>query len=633
MLQPYGFWGSPISSEELSGAVISFQELRSDREFVYWTESRPLEKGRNALMRYKVGEEPQEIFPYMDVRTKVHEYGGGSFLPADTHLVVYDEKSKTLYIEDSQKNLTSLIQDFTKRFADFCLTPDKSALFCVCEDHGDEKQVHNYLVRFDLRSGKMQKVHEGEDFYASPRCSSDGCLLAFICWRHPNMPWDESKMIVASLKGDGTIEPIQVIGQKKEAISQLTWRQQGSLYYTSDLSGFSNLYVWKEGKTHLLYQMDADYSPPLWILGRKHFELIKIEEEKAILCSYCEKGVDHLAILHLNSGVLEKIATPFTVIRTLSVQNDLYAFFIGGSPSIPLSIISLNIKTKEYQIIASSFDVQSEWGPFLSLPELIEAPSSVGEDEIFGFYYPPKNPMCKADEHTLPPLIVRCHGGPTAHAQPILSLDVQFWTTRGFAWLDVNYRGSSGHGKKYREALCRAWGVVDVSDCRDMAMHLAAEGKVNAKQMFIRGGSAGGFTALSAAAASKDFLGCTSLYGVTDLTALTQSTHKFERDYLESLVGVYPRDKQTYEKRSPVSHAEKISCAVLLLQGDQDPVVPLSQARLMYDKLKMSGAAVELIVFEGEGHGFRRSDTLQQAIEAEFKFYLSLLGLELHEDL
>jgi dipeptidyl aminopeptidase/acylaminoacyl peptidase len=630
---PFGLWSSPITSEMLSEASVSFQELHCDSEYAYWTEVRPREKGRNALIRYKLKDQTFELFPYMNVKTRVHEYGGGAFMPSADHLIIYDDKTHTLYAKDATGDLIPLANDADKRFADFHMHPDGQSMVCVCEDHSNEPIVKNYLVQFDLKTRKNHILHDKADFYASPRISPDGRLLAFISWNFPFMPWEESTLSIAHLQNTEPLDIYDTVGASKESISQFCWISDHALVFSSDRSGYTNLYKWETGKEYPLYQMDADFSPPSWTLGKTHFKPISIQGKKAIICSYCEKGIDSLAILSLENGSLEKLPLPFTAVRTLDVQHDKHVFFIGGSPSIPLSVVHVNLEECSYEILSSSISVPTDLQAFLSSPELIITSSSLNGEEIYGFYYPPKNPIFSAQDEELPPLIVRCHGGPTGHVQPILNMETQFWTSRGFGLLDVNYRGSSGHGKQYREALNGKWGIIDVRDCHDLAHHLAKIKKANPRHLFIRGGSAGGFTALCSVYVFKDYLACTSLYGVTDLSLLAAETHKFEKYYLESLIGSYPKEKQLYQERSPINNSDKIASSVLFLHGQDDPIVPLNQAQNMHEQLKSRGLSAKLVVFPHESHGFRLASTIREALDTELSFYLEKMDLRIRQEL
>ncbi len=626
MAFPYGLWASPISPS--SQPTLAFQEVRCDQESIYWTESRLNDKGRCALMRWEKGE-VFEPFPHAHVKTRVHEYGGGAFIAQDGFLVFYDEMARTVSIKTPENNIETWLHDRSLRLADFHIIPKERKLFCVCEEHTNT-QVVNTLVQYDFGSQNLSTVHRGADFYASPQVNPQGSLFGFITWDFPSMPWQESKLMIFRRFPDGSLELLDSLGSTQESISYFSWISEEELIFSSDRSGFTNLYLWKAGTVSCLYQMNADFTPPLWTLGKTYFKLLP--HKKKLLCTYCEKGIDHLAILNLQNKDLEKIPIPITAIKTLDVYNN-HAVCIGGSPLQPLSIIDIDLNTFAWKTLASSAMVDPLWIPYISTPESISAISSVDGEEIYGFYYPPLNPHYSIDPHIPAPLIVRCHGGPTGHASPLCSLDVQFWTSRGFGWLDVNYRGSSGHGKHYRNELNGKWGVIDPRDCHDLAKQLIHMGKASKEHLFIRGSSAGGYTALRSTVLFRDYLGCTSLYGVTDLSLLSQETHKFEAHYLDTLVGPYPQYRQEYENRSPLYTTEKIHSAILFLHGGKDPVVPLSQAEKMHQALQEKRLPSKLWVFPEESHGFRSTENIQKALKLEYQFYLELLGLQLVEEL
>jgi dipeptidyl aminopeptidase/acylaminoacyl peptidase len=606
-------WKSLIGADTVASSHISFQEMHVDCDSVFWVESRPLEKGRRALMKKKQGEVPVDLFPSMSIQSKVHEYGGGSFFVQKGLLVFVDAKTHSLYVQQGDSQPICLVKDPLKRWADFSFHPDLTHVLCVCEDHSGNEVV-NYLVVFNLATKDKKIVHEGFDFYASPQTSPDGKKIAFVAWNFPHMPWEESLIKVVSWEKS---EDLFSIGGVEESITQFIWTAPEKLIFTSDRSGFSNLYLWTPEGEIPLCKKDADFSCLLWVLGKKNFKPIKRGGKECLIVSFCEKAIDSLAILELETGKLQKFDLPYNVIEAIDVGSE-GVYFVGGSDIHPMSLVFFNVETLERKVIVSSSKKNIDLEPFISKPQKVSARSSIDNQEIFGFFYLPRNPDF---ENNLPPLIIKCHSGPTSHSQPLLNWNVQFWTSRGFAFLDVNYRGSSGFGRKYREVLNHNWGVVDVQDCLDLAFFLTEKGLVNRNALFARGSSSGGYTALSLAATSPEIKGCVSLYGVTDLCELAKETHKFEKYYLDSLVGEYKKFPQRYVSRSPLNRSDQITCPVLFLHGDKDCVVPLSQAEDLQKKLSSS----DLIVFQGEGHGFRHADTIQSSLEAEFAFYTKIL--------
>ena len=610
-------WESQIEVDTVASSQISFGHLQVEEETVFWTESRPLEKGRLALMKKGKNLPTIELFPSMNIQSKVHEYGGGAFSVKKDLLIFFDQKSSSLYMQKGRSDPICLLQHSAKRWADFSISPDLNKMVCICEDHSKESEVRNFLVEFDLKNGSHRIFHQGFDFYASPRFSSDGSKIAFIFWNHPFMPWEESSIKV--LSSDNKKE-LFFIGGPKESISEFIWTSFNEILFASDRNGFSNLYLWTPQGETLLYKKEADFSYPLWVLGKNHFKSFILNGEEVFIVAFCEKAIDSLGVIDRKTRLLRKLDLPYTVIRTLDVDA-CGVYFIGGSTTEPLSLVFLDLKILECTAISSSSSFSEKLKPYISIPKEVNTLSSLDGHKVFGFFYPPKNPAY--DVSILPPLIIKCHSGPTSYAQLLLSWDVQFWTSRGFAFLDVNYRGSLGFGRAYQEALNYNWGVLDVQDSLDLALSLVSSHLVDPKALFAKGSSSGGFTALCLAAVSSDLKGCVSYYGVTDLFLLAEETHKFEKHYLDSLIGNYKEFKTRYAARSPNERAQEIECPVLFLHGDQDSVVPLNQAESLHKKLPRS----ELIVFQGEGHGFRQAETIKACLEVEGKFYKKILSL------
>jgi dipeptidyl aminopeptidase/acylaminoacyl peptidase len=608
------FWTSPISVEQLSASQISLGELHVDGSRVFWTESRPLEKGRHALMVQEKEEIPSEKFPAMSVQTKVHEYGGGSFCAQRNILVFFDAYTSSLYVENAKGELLCLAKNSDKRWADFCLAPDGKTFVCVCEDHSQE-EVKSQIVVWDLQTCHEILVHDKADFYASPRWCPDGKSIAFLFWNAPHMPWDECFLQICSFP-----EMVEktCLGSVQECIGEFFWLGLDEIVFASDRNGYSNLYLWTSTGEILLHAMAADCALPLWVLGKRRFAPYQMKGTRGIILAFCEKGIDRLAFLEMSSLHMRVLDLPYTVIRSLEVGFD-GVYLIAGSPTMALSLVRLSGDDFVETLLAESSMCLDSLRSFLSKPQEVFVASSLDQQKIYGFFYPPTHP----DQVRLssPPLIVKCHSGPTTHCSPFLQWEIQFWTSRGFAWLDVNYRGSSGYGRKYREALQYKWGIVDVQDCLDLAQSLVEQGRVDGQALFAKGSSSGGFTALGMAGRSSLLKGCISWYGVTDLILLAEDTHRFEKYYLDYLVGSKKEFPLRYQTRSPCHFFEQISCPILFLHGDLDPVVPLCQAKELHRKISSS----VLKVFSGEGHGFRRAETLKICIESELDFYANCL--------
>ncbi len=611
-----GFWESLIDLKLFEEPPLNFQELRVFQDKVFWIESRPLEKGRNTLMSFDFADGIKEETSEFNVQTKIHEYGGGAF-KCFNGSVIFSVFGQGVYLKDSLGHLRMIIEDKSKRFADFSLSPDGKTLIAVCEDHSIQGNPENYLVMVNVLSGHIKVIEKGKAFYASCQFSPDGGKVAFLSWDFPFMPWESCLLTVADWSVEDGIQSRLVVGGESESVCQFIWTKDKEIIFASDRSGFWNLYSWDLEIIAPICPLEADFASPLWVLGRKNFSLFSWKGKRALLCVFTRQARDFICVITLDDKGFYVLDLPYTVIRTLDVEGAFDAYFVGGSPLIPLSIVRLNLETTECVRIRESFVLRNELTSYFSVPEEIACVSSVDGAAIFGFYYPPKNPAYSIDENNKPPLIIKCHGGPTSHTVSLFNLEVQFWTSRGFAFLDVNYRGSTGFGKAYRQALEGGWGVLDVQDCLDSISYLIQRGDVLSEGVFAKGSSSGGFTALHMAMSGL-LRGCVSVYGVTDLVFLAEDTHKFEKHYLDFLVG----DKESCLRRSPVAYPQKITCPVLFLHGAADSVVPLIQAERLLKELGQG----ELVVFAGEGHGFRFASTIQKCLDVELSFYQDKLS-------
>ena len=609
MIAPFGSWQSPISTSLLVSESIAFMELQANEEGIYWTEMRPQEKGRMALV--KNGE---TLFEKGSVRSRVHEYGGGAFCLTTKGVVYSNDEDGQLYQSDgSHKQLT----DFpNRRFA------DGNGPYWVCEEHG--KGVENFLVHVDEKA--VRTIASGHDFYSSPRLCPDGKQLAYITWDFPNMQWDSSTLWLASIGEDGQLYDTKwIAGGPNESVCHPQWSADGVLHFVSDRTGYWNLYAYKDEESINLCPMEAEFGMPGWVFGRPTFSFL---EDGKIACMYIVKGVEKLGLLDTKTGHLEQPDLPFTVVQNLVTYRDK-VYFIGASPTLSQSIIAFDPNSGEYTLVkqGDSIPITKEW---ISIGEVIEYPTQDGKVG-YGFFYPPKNPNFQAPEGEKPPLIVRSHGGPTARTPTSLMMQVQFWTSRGFAFLDVNYGGSTGYGREYMKRLEKNWGIVDVEDCISAAKSLADKGLVDGERLLIRGGSAGGYTTMAALAFHDVFAAGTSYYGVSDLELLYQDTHKFEAEYTDLLVGKYPEELTLIKERSPANYPEKINAPLLLLQGTEDKIVPPNQSEKIFEVLKKKGTPVGMLMFEGEGHGFCKAKNIKHALDAELYFYAKVLDIDLPE--
>lgn len=643
--QAYGTWKSPISAEAVAAGSVHFGGLKEVGGALYFSEMRPSEEGKTLLVCLTKEGHFEDLIPdQYNVRTCVHEYGGGSFLIADGAVYFSNFADQQLYKRDAEGRITQFTHEENSRFADGCFFGDY--LFYVMEVHG--QKVENCLVAMDRSSGEVKRIAEGCDFYAAPRVSPDGLQLAYYCWNDPNMPWDGGELRVALLNEDGTLGETRVVaGGVAESIVQHAWGPDGWLYYVSDQSGWWNLYRDREGgrealaihppdfsgwwnlyrdpngSPEALCPMEAEFGSPQWVFEESFFDFW----DGKIVCAYSQLGTDYLALLE--EGRLSGIEVPFTSIWRLSVAGD-HLYFIGSSPEIPASIVQYDLQAKTYKIVkqAAEFKIASD---FLSTPQAIEFPSE--GRAAHAFYYPPKNGRLQGLQGELPPLLVLSHGGPTARVSAEYNLEIQYWTSRGIAVVDVNYGGSSGYGRAYRDRLIGQWGIVDVDDCANAALYCVRGGLADRKRLAIAGGSAGGFTTLACLAFRDIFCAGASFFGVSDLEALTLDTHKFEARYLDSLIGPYPEERALYLERSPIHHADQIKCPIILLQGDEDQIVPPEQSEKMYLSLLSRGIPTAYLLFEKEQHGFRKLEHIKRAIEAESYFFSKIFGYELADSM
>jgi dipeptidyl aminopeptidase/acylaminoacyl peptidase len=617
---PFGAWNSPVTSESLVKDTVQFYEAASCGEDFFWIELLPSEKGRFRLAWRNSKNEIVDLAPEMSVRTRIHEYGGGALTAHQGAIYFINDRDGRIYRLEVGRPPVAITSPGKLRFADLSVG---ECIYAVCEEKTDQEDI-NKIVRIE-KDGSVIDVAKGHDFYSAPRVSPNQKQLAWVSWDHPNMPWDGSLLWTATITSVGIQDSMLVAGGKSESICYPRWSPQGDLYFFSDKTGFWNLYRLKKGKVEELFPLDAEFTFPPWVLGRGNYEFLK---DGKVLCVYSRNCVDHLAVLDPEKKTLSEIELPFTVIKQVCVAGKSVYFF-GASPTLALSLIQMELSSKKWKVLKQSVGVQLE-EDWVSVPTPITIQTR-HHDTSYGFYYPPKNPNFCAPKGEAAPVILKCHGGPTGHVQPMLSLEIAFWTSRGFGFFDVNYSGSSGYGKAYRERLKGTWGVREVEDCIDGSNTLVKLGFADPKRLLIRGGSAGGYTALCALAFHNQFAAATSYYGVSDLELLVKDTHKFEKYYLTGLIGPYPEQKELYHERSPIYHVDGIKKPLLLLQGDKDPVVPLNQSVDIYEKLKKRNVPVALKVFEGEQHGFKGAEAIKRALEIELFFYAQILGIKLPE--
>jgi dipeptidyl aminopeptidase/acylaminoacyl peptidase len=627
---PYGAWKSPITSELIVSTSIGLGQIAIAGDDIFWTEGRPSEGGRNAIVRCTPSGQITDVIPApYNARSRAHEYGGGSFLVVDGRVYFSNFADGRLYCQWTERlsgEPDPLTPIGTHRYADAIFDRDRHRLICVREEHQISKsETSNTLVSINILNGEdIQILATGADFYASPQLSADGSKLAWLSWKHPNMPWDGTELWVAEV-ADRELHNAQLVaGGIEESIFQPQWSPDGVLHFVSDLTGWWNLYRWRDGKIEPLCEMEAEFGLPQWVFGMSTYAFVSGSK---ILCAYNQKGQWQLATLDtsVDKPVLDSIPTPYTDISSLKAQGDR-AVFIAGSPTEPTAIVQLDLASGKTKILRSSTELQIE-KQYLSVPQTIEFPTEKGLT-AYAFFYPPTNHDYIAPSDEKPPLLVKSHGGPTAATSSSFSLKTQYWTSRGFAVLDVNYGGSTGYGRVYRQRLNGNWGIVDVDDCANGAKYLAEQGLVDRDRLAISGGSAGGYTTLCALTFKDTFKAGASYYGISDLEALATDTHKFESRYLDGLIGSYPDRKDLYVARSPIHFTERLSCPVIFFQGLEDQVVPPNQAVIMVDALKAKGLPVAYVPFEGEQHGFRKAENIKRSLDGEFYFYSRIFGFE-----
>ncbi|GAB4236973.1 MAG: S9 family peptidase [Chlamydiales bacterium] len=613
---PYGSWKSPITSQMLVEGALRLGFFDLDGDIPYWTEGRPQEKGRTALMTLRDGESVEVLPQTANVRTTVHEYGGKAFKVH--HGVIYYSEftDQRIYVKHLHKDdVRPITPEGPFRYADFEIDSPGRYLYCVREAHREEKEPLNTIVRIDLQHPSEGEVlFDRADFCSNPRLSRDGKRLAWVAWNHPNMPWDGTELWVADVTDEGLKNPLKIAGGTNESIFQPEWGEDQHLYFVSDRSGWWNLYISNERDISSLFPVNAECGLPHWVFGMCTYAIL----EKQIVLSVQRASGTELVLIDPQAGTHEILPSKYSSIEGISGQGDIF-YFKGGAPDASAAMVQYKLDTKEETAIRQSRSLKVD-SVYISQPQSITFPTTDGK-VAYAWYYPPQNPDFSVPETEKPPLLVKSHGGPTAHVGNTLNLGIQYWTSRGFAVVDVNYGGSTGFGREYRERLKGNWGIVDVDDCCNAALYLVEKGLADPQRLAIDGGSAGGYTTLAALTFRDVFTAGASYYGVSDLEALARDTHKFESRYLDQIVGPYPEAKELYLARSPIHHTSRLSCPIILLQGLEDKVVPPNQSEKMYEALVAKGIPAAYITFEHEQHGFRMAENIIKAIESEFYFY------------
>lgn len=637
-LKSYGSWESTFGAEQVATAGIGLSQVQTTESLIYWVESRPQEAGRSVVVCYSDEGGAVDLTPApFNARTRVHEYGGGAFVAHGSTVYVSNFSDQRIYRFEPGDEPVPITRDpeleAGLRYADSILMKSGEWLICVREQHREAKDPLNEIVAVSCDGSQEAKVlATGRDFYSSPRLDPAGEKLAWLAWDHPNMPWDGSELWVAEVSSEiKLLQPKLIAGGVQESIFQPEWNQMGELIFVSDRNGWWNLYRERAGKVSPILEMDAEFGSPQWVFGMSQY---KILSDGSIACIMSQDGFERLGIIPHGSAKVEILDLDFTCFSASSIDTDDRTgrlITIAGASNLAHSVVAIDLQTSEFDILRES-QPEKISREDLSVPEPISFPTGQGKTS-YALYYPPQNQKYKAPTEELPPLLIISHGGPTSKAHTCLQLSIQFWTNRGFAVVDVNYRGSSGYGREYREQLNGNWGVFDVEDCIFAAKYLADRGEVDDQRLTIRGGSAGGYTTLCALVFFDEMSAGASYFGVADLESLTQDTHKFESRYLDRLIGPYPEEQELYRSRSPVHFANQIHCPVILFQGTEDQVVPPAQAEIMAASMKENGIPYAHITYEGEGHGFRKAQNIQHALETELAFYGEVFGFKPADEL
>lgn len=656
--RPYGSWPSPITSDLLTRQSVRLGEPQITAAGCYWLESRPQELGRNVLMFQPFQGEAREVLPgHISVRTKAHEYGGACYLATDVGVFYVNASDQRVYQSNNGKEI-ALTPEAGFAFADFCLDAQRRRLICVREDHrprtadGGTQEPVNELVAIGLADDGLDDrldanlddnldvtrnvcvLVSGHDFFSNPELSPDGSQLSWLCWDHPHMPWDASECWVSLLNPQGMPEQARrVAGGAGESIFQPQWSPSGQLYLVSDRSNWWNIYRVDGDRLTPVTQLEAEFATPQWVFGMSTYGFLNDHE---ILACFTQAGQWQLAHIDPRTGACQPLVTDFTDISQIQSVAQR-SVFLAANPNHSSQLMLLNgTDVASLQCLAESSSTVID-PAFISQPQAVTFAtgnaSEEGQPVAHAFYYPPCNPDVTPPADTAPPLIVLCHGGPTGATDTGLNLKIQYWTSRGFAVIDVNYRGSTGYGRRYREQLHRAWGIHDVEDVCAAAQYLMDRGLANPEQVAIKGSSAGGYTVLAALTFTDTFNAGASLYGIGDLETLATDTHKFESRYLDSLVGAYPLEQAVYHQRSPIYHTDRLNCPVIFFQGLDDLVVPPAQAQAMVDALDQKQVPVAYVTFASEAHGFRMASSIQRCLEAEWSFYGQVFGFEVPDSI
>ncbi len=634
---PHGSWPTPITSELVVAAAARLGEVVVDGDDVWWSEGRPSEGGRSVIVRRSPDGSVTDVLPPpWNARTRVHEYGGGAWTASGGTLWFTEFSDQRLYRLDAGTSDPVAVTPEPPvpagvRHADLSVTPD-GGLLAVRETHpaahGSAADVVNEIVRIEA-DGTTSVLVSGPDFVSDPRLAPDGVTLSWLQWDHPNMPWDTAQLVVRA--ADGTEHVIA--GGPGESVVQPVWGEDLTLWWLCDRTDVWSLYRRRpHGEVELVLDVGSDIAGPQWVFGQSRYALL---DDGRIVLAFGRAGADRLAVLSPD-GDLRELDVPYATFRYVTAHGTAVAC-LAGSPSSEAVVLHVDVDGGNTSVLRPARDLGLD-AAWFSQPEHVTFPTEdrgTGIAVAHALVYPPANPTVTAPEGGLPPLMVVVHGGPTASATPVLNIEVQYWTSRGFCVADVDYRGSVGYGRRYRDALLGRWGEVDLDDVIACARFLADSGRVDPARMAIRGGSAGGFTTLAALTMRPGtFTAGASHFGVADLAALAAETHKFESRYLDGLVA--PRDSDAgpsgadvYAARSPINHVDALDTPLAVFQGEEDEVVPPDQAETIVAALRSKGVPHAYLLFPGEQHGFRKAENIRAALDGELCFYAQVWGFEL----
>jgi dipeptidyl aminopeptidase/acylaminoacyl peptidase len=617
----FGSWSSPITADAVIGESVSLSEPRIDGDDIYWIEGRPLEEGRNVVVvRAADGTFKDVTSSPFNARSQVYGYGGGAYAVNDGVVYFVNFGDNQIYQQVDGGAPTKITSNPTCLFADVCIDAGRNRLIAIREERpsGDVINAIHTLVAIDIVTGRETTLDSAYDFYSSPTLSADGLKLAWLSWRHPNMPWTSTSLNAANVDQAGTLTGKQIVQGDSASIFQPQWSPDGRLYFISDRTDFWNLYSWDTSGVEHVLARDAEFGVPQWKLGLSTYALLS---QDVMIYSFVQNGVWRLGRLEIPTLTAQDYLTEFSSLSGVRASAGTVVVLSATTTSAQaVSTVDVNtgaVSPIKFSVRPDSFQ---RFQNYFSTPQAIEFPTSDG-DIAHAFYYRPYNPDWEPASSEKPPLLVKSHGGPTAATDSALDLSVQFWTSRGFGVLGVNYRGSTGYGRKYREKLYGQWGVVDVVDCISGAKFLAARGDVDGSKLAVTGHSAGGYTTLCGLTFHTEFAVGASYFGISDLVAIATETHKFELHYTDWLIEPFTPSSALYHDRSPINFVENLSAPVIFLHGKDDPIVPINQAQKMYSALQGRNIPTCLLIFQEEKHGFRQSAHLRQALEAELLFY------------